>query len=176
MQVPLVMTVIGKDRPGLVDLIASVVAEHGGNWLESRMCHLAGEFAGILRADVPEEKEAALGQALKMLDAKGLVAVVRRGQTSVPQRPSQMLAIELIGHDRPGIVRQVSQILASQGVNVEELNTECMSAPMSGEILFKANATIQLPANCDLVALRTELEKIAADLLVDIRLEPLQAV
>lgn len=171
MQVPLVMTVIGKDRPGLVDMVASVVAEHGGNWLESRMCHLAGEFAGILRVDVPGEKEAALVQTLKTLETKGLSVVVRRGLDPAPKSATQMLAIELIGHDRPGIVRQVSQILATQGVNVEELNTECVSAPMSGEILFKANATIQLPANCDLIALKSGLEKIAADLLVDIRLE-----
>lgn len=172
MQVPLVMTVIGKDRPGLVDLIASVVAEHGGNWLESRMCHLAGEFAGILQVDVPGEKEASLVQSLKTLESKGLAVVVRRGLEPVSKTASQLLAIELIGHDRPGIVRQVSQVLASQGVNVEELHTECVSAPMSGEILFKANATLQLPANCDVNALKTGLEKIAGDLLVDIRLEP----
>lgn len=61
MQIPLVMTVIGHDRPGLVDLVAGLVAEHGGNWLESRMCRLGGEFAGILRIHVPAEKEAALG-------------------------------------------------------------------------------------------------------------------
>src|SRR4051812_3506563 len=44
MQIPLVMTIIGPDRPGLVELLASLVAEHGGNWLESRMSHLAGQF------------------------------------------------------------------------------------------------------------------------------------
>jgi glycine cleavage system regulatory protein len=173
MQVPLVMTVIGKDRPGLVDMVAGVVAEHGGNWLESRMCHLAGEFAGILRADVPGDKENALVLALKALESKGLAIVVRRGQALPAIAAPQMVAIELIGHDRPGIVRQVSQVLASQGVNVEELNTECISAPMSGEILFKANAKLQLPVNCDLAALRRDLEKIAGDLLVDIHFEPI---
>ena len=56
MQVPLVMTIIGPDRTGLVESVARVVAEHGGNWLESRMCRLGGEFAGILRIELPVEK------------------------------------------------------------------------------------------------------------------------
>ena len=41
----LVMTIIGADRPGLVEMVAARVADHGGNWLESRMCHLGGELA-----------------------------------------------------------------------------------------------------------------------------------
>ena len=47
----LVLTVIGRDRPGLVDTLSGVVAEHGGNWEESRMAHLADRFAGSPLAD-----------------------------------------------------------------------------------------------------------------------------
>ena len=67
MQRMLVMTVIGPDRTGLVDSVAGLVAEHGGNWLESRMSRLGGHFAGILRVEVPSEKEPALVAALKRL-------------------------------------------------------------------------------------------------------------
>src|SRR5215208_771327 len=52
----LVMTVIGADRPGLVQMVAARVADHGGNWLESRMCRLGGQFAGILRIEVAKER------------------------------------------------------------------------------------------------------------------------
>ena len=58
MQRLLVMTVIGQDRPGLVESVAALVAENGGNWLESRMSRLGGHFAGILRVEVPGENEA----------------------------------------------------------------------------------------------------------------------
>ena len=57
MQRMLVMTVIGPDRPGLVDTVAGLVAEHEGNWLESRMSRLGGHFAGILRVEVPASKD-----------------------------------------------------------------------------------------------------------------------
>ena len=51
----LVLTLIGPDRPGLVEAVAQPIAANGGNWLESRMAHLGGKFAGILRVDVPAD-------------------------------------------------------------------------------------------------------------------------
>ena len=58
MRSQLVLTVIGRDRPGLVEAIASQIAKHGGNWEESRMAHLAGKFAGILRITTDQAKAA----------------------------------------------------------------------------------------------------------------------
>jgi glycine cleavage system regulatory protein len=166
------MTVIGEDRPGLVDSVSTLVAEHGGNWLESRMSRLGGQFAGIVHVNVPEETSQALVTALKNLATRGLNVVVHsdRPVESAPKRPLSVL--EIIGQDRPGIVREISHALAGFGVNVEELHTECASAAMSGETLFKARATLCLPESCDAADLRRTLEKIAADLIVEISLEP----
>ncbi len=166
----LVMTVIGQDRPGLVDSVAALVAEHGGNWLESRMPRLGGQFAGILRVGVPAEREAALVTALKGLGTRGLTVVVNLDQAGVAPQPARLRVLELVGQDRPGIVRQISHTLASFGVNVEELHTECSSAAMSGENLFKARAKLSLPEGCEVATLRQALEKIAADLIVEISL------
>jgi len=175
MQVPLVMTVIGRDRTGLVESVARLVADHGGNWLESRMCRLGGEFAGILRIHVPQEKESALSRALQNLQAEGLTVVVRPDQAGPAAAERKLASLEIVGHDRPGIVRQISAALAREGINVEELETECRSAPMSGEMLFQATAKLQLPPGCQLSRLRQELEKIAGDLMVDVRLQELTA-
>jgi glycine cleavage system regulatory protein len=168
MQVPLVMTIIGPDRTGLVESVARVVADHSGNWLESRMCRLGGEFAGILRIELPVEKRQALIDALQTLQGRGLTVVVRPGETAVAATPGRQARLEIVGHDRPGIVREITHALAGAGVNVEEFSSECVSAPMSGETLFKAAARLQLPGGCDAGALKTGLEKIAGDLLVDI--------
>ena len=54
----LVVTVIGKDRPGLVELVSAVVEEYGGDWVESRMSRLAGEFAQWVDADPDWERMA----------------------------------------------------------------------------------------------------------------------
>jgi glycine cleavage system regulatory protein len=168
MQVPLVMTVIGPDRTGLVEAVARVVADHGGNWLESRMCRLGGEFAGILRIELPVEKRQLLLNALQKLQEHGLQIVVRPDEAAASATPGRQTKLEIVGHDRPGIVREITSALARANVNVEEFSSECVSAPMSGEALFKAVARLQLPDGCDDAALKTELEKIADDLLVDI--------
>ncbi|MDB6028163.1 MAG: amino acid-binding domain protein [Verrucomicrobiales bacterium] len=173
MQIPLVMTIIGPDRPGLVELLAGLVVEHGGNWLESRMSHLGGHFAGILRILIPAERQEAFVKALRSIDPRQLTVVVHADE-SLPQQPVETLArLEIVGHDRPGIVRQISQALSQYGVNVEELHTECESAPMSGETLFKAKATLHIPASCKVSELRARLEKIAQDLMVDFSFQQL---
>jgi len=167
MQIPLVMTIIGPDRTGLVESVARVVAEHGGNWLESRMCRLGGEFAGILRIEIPAEKKSALLAALQKLQHNGLQVVVRDG-APVSVAAGRQTKLEIVGSDRPGIVRDITSALARANVNVEEFSSEVVSAPMSGETLFKAGVRLQLPERCDLAALKKDLEKIAADLQVDV--------
>ena len=168
----LVLTVIGSDRPGLVELVSRIVAGHGGNWLESRMSRLGGEFAGIIRVEIPAAEEAALAQDLAALSAQGLTVVCRSGGAE-PPASRRFAALDLVGLDRPGIVRDISQALARAGANVEELTTSCESAAMSGEPLFRAAIKIGLPDRCEVVDIRRELEQIAANLLVDISLEPL---
>ena len=173
MQRLLVMTVIGQDRPGLVDSVAALVAEHGGNWLESRMSRLGGHFAGILRVEVPGENESSLVAALKRLESRGLTVVVHPDQPKPVPASARQSLLEIVGQDRPGIVREISHALASFGVNVEELQTECASAAMSGETLFKARARLSLPDTCDAAQIREKLERIAADLIVEISLADL---
>jgi glycine cleavage system regulatory protein len=163
----LVMTVIGPDRPGLVDSVAEVVTVHEGNWLESRMSRLGGQFAGILRIEIASEREPDFMAALRSLETSGLQVVVHQ-DPSVTQPVGDLRILEVVGHDRPGIVRQISRALASHGVNVEEFTSEVASAAMSGEPLFKARAKVMLPDGCDPDALQLELEQVAADLIVEL--------
>jgi glycine cleavage system regulatory protein len=173
MQSMLVMTIIGQDRPGLVDSVAGLVAAHGGNWLESRMSRLGGHFAGILRVEVPSENEPTLASELKKLESRGLTVVVHPDQPKPGAASARQSVLEIVGQDRPGIVREISHALATFGVNVEELETECASAAMSGETIFKARARLSIPESCDAAKIRQQLEKIAADLIVEISLAEL---
>ena len=168
----LVMTVIGADRPGLVQLVASRVADHGGNWLESRMCHLGGQFAGILRVEVAAERVDELVGALQRLEENGLRVIVHAEGGAAVKAAGLVAALDLVGQDRPGILRSVSAVLAAHGVNVEELSSERVSAPMGGGTLFQAHATVLVPAKVNVAAVRADLERIAADLMVDLKLQP----
>lgn len=170
----LVMTVIGADRPGLVQRVAACVADNGGNWLESRMCHLGGQFAGILRVEVAQEKADGLVKALHSLERDGLRVIIHtEGGDAVAAVTTGVVArLEVVGQDRPGILRAVTGVLVAHGVNVEELASERVSAPMDGGTLFQARATVLLPAGTSPAKVRTELENISGDLMVDLRIAP----
>lgn len=169
----LVMTVIGADRPGLVQMVAARVADHGGNWLESRMCRLGGQFAGILRVEVPQERRDELLNALRTLEVDGMRAIIHAdGAEAGRGARGALVSIELVGTDRPGILRSVSGVFAAHRVNVEELASERVNAPMDGGMLFQARATVFVPADVKLEAVRADLEKIAADLMVDLKVHP----
>src|SRR4051794_18223013 len=120
----LVMTIIGADRPGLVESIAGIIADCGGNWLESKMSRLGAQFAGILRVEVAEEKEHALVSGLKALGSKGLSIVVHADPDGRAEVPGSVSVLEVVGHDRPGIVSQIARVLAGYGINVEDLQSE----------------------------------------------------
>ena len=164
----LVMTIIGKDRTGLVESLARLIAENGGNWLESRMCRLGGEFAGILRVQVPQDKAQNLIQALRDMHSGGLTVIVRPDEAIASEEPARNASLSLIGQDRPGIIYQISAALANHSINVEELESERFSAPMSGEMIFTAMARLQIPASCTIANLRKELEALGEELMVDI--------
>lgn len=166
----LVITILGADRPGLVESIARVVADHGGDWLESRMAHLAGQFAGVLRVEAPAERAEALAAALRGLTEAGLETVVHPDPSVGAPVLGPTVLLDLVGQDRPGIVREVSRVLASQGVNVEELTTERFAAATTGQQLFSARATLRLPPGADEQRLRAALEAVATDMMVDVRL------
>jgi len=163
----LVLTIISADRPGLVSQLSTVIADHGGNWLESRMTHLGGHFAGILRIELPAEQEGKLLTALCALESQGLT-IHTHSDSAASATSGQLVTVTVVGHDRPGIVRQISQVFAELRVNVEDLASHCESAPMSGETHFHATATVQLPPTCSLDQLRQALEALATDLMVDI--------
>jgi glycine cleavage system regulatory protein len=174
MKQTLVMTLIGEDRPGLVESVAALVTGHRGNWLGSRMSRLGGQFAGIVQVEVPKDYEQPLVQALTGLSSRGLTVIVHPDRSESQPGGGPLSLLEIVGQDRPGIVREISHVLAGLGVNVEELHTECSSAAMSGETLFKARAHLRIPPSCDVEELRRQLERIAADLIVEINLEPLK--
>jgi glycine cleavage system regulatory protein len=159
----LILTVIGPDRPGLVRALAQAVAAHGGSWLESRMARLGGQFAGIVLVEAPDS----LLDDLRALENEGLRIVVQTGSAAAAQT-GERLAVEVVGNDRPGIVRDVARVLAEHGVNIEELTTDVVSGSFSGETLFRATALVRAPDAASVAAIRTGLEFLGNEMMVDI--------
>ena len=168
MKQSLVMTVIGKDRPGLVEELSAVIEAHGGNWEESRMVHLADEFAGLLHVHVSERRVGELEQALAGLD-KLSVVIARAPEEKLA--PGSILLVELEGQDHPGIVHRVAEAIAARGINVEELESELGTAPMTGQKMFRARARLRVPEGVSSEDLTDDLEQLADDLMVEVTAE-----
>jgi glycine cleavage system regulatory protein len=170
MQIHLVLTVIGRDRPGLVSAVSETIAAGGGNWLDTRMARLAGQFAGMLLVAIAPDKADALVASLRQLEAQGLHFVIEKSEEQTPDS-GRTLRLELVGLDRPGIIRDISHVLAAQNVNIAELESERVSGSFSGEAMFKAKARLTLPDGLSLEELRQSLEALAHELMVDLSLE-----
>jgi glycine cleavage system regulatory protein len=163
----IVVTFVGKDKPGLVDQLAQLVVKHSGNWLGSSMSHLAGQFAGILQVELPELELAKFSLAMGQLD--DLNVVIQQGHnTARDLEPEELLNISVVCNDRSGIVQELTMALHSVDANIEQLGSQLESAANSGQTLFRAHITALLPAHSSIEQLQEAIEKIGDDVMVDI--------
>lgn len=161
----LVLTLIGQDKAGLVEQLATLIAEYHGNWTASNLSHLAGYFAGILRVEVAEQHVAALTAALQQMQDLDI-----RVQHGVDSRVNQqkLLRFVITGNDRPGIVRELSSVIKHKGTNIIHFESSKQSAPNWGVPLFNAIATVELPEGLNKDEVVRALEDIASDVMVDV--------
>ncbi|GAA1953875.1 glycine cleavage system protein R [Microbacterium deminutum] len=164
----LVLTVIGSDRAGLVEAVARIVDEHGGNWENSQLAELAGTFAGVIEVSVPEPRADELQTALSSLDE--LLTVAVHSAVAPDSAARRQVTFTVLGNDHPGIVREISAALRAQDVSIDHLTTQTRDAAMSGGRLFEATIVARMPASVDVESVRTELERLAAEIQVDIAL------
>lgn len=164
----LVVTLIGPDRPGMVSAVSDAATAHGANWTDSLMANFAGQFAGIVQLDVPAAKSDALAAALRSLESPELRIVVAHAQAGATGPATRRLQLDLVGHDRPGIIHSISSQLAQHGVSIDKLQTRISSGAMSGEQMFQMNAQLTVPLALDADTLQAALEGLANELMVDI--------
>jgi len=171
MNTSIVLTVIADDQPGVIQTVSQALNKHGGSWTQSSMSSLAGQFAGILLASVPSDRADACLDELHALEAKGLRIIAHVSSEQPATEKTHEYVLDIVGHDRPGIVHDITSLLARHNVNVHDLETVVESASMGGGELFKARAQLVVPASADIEVLESELEDLANDLMVDIIFE-----
>lgn len=164
----IVLTLLADDRPGLVRAVSDIVVSHNGNWLESRMAQLAGKFAGVILVEVAADNQAALESALVAFK-DGDIAITAGTDTEL-NATQEAVTLMVDGADHPGIVHEVTDLLVRRNINIREMETHHHAAAMTGQPLFAAEIHATLPAGTDQTALKTELDRLAAELMVDIDL------
>lgn len=164
----LIIAFIARDKPGIIEQIAGIVTENSGNWLESRMAHLAETFTGVVRVTVSDASAEKLTTALSALQDDGFELMVKSTATGSAQTTNPVINFEIVGPDRTGIVHELTRTIAGLGASVEEMETRLDSAPVSGEPLFAADTKVRLPDGLSEEDFRDALENSADALFVDV--------
>lgn len=161
----LIITVIGQDKPGLVEQLSDTVYHNHANWLKSTLTHLSGQFAGIVQVEVSHQHIQQLSNALSQIAGLQIQIV----ETQITSSPSpEIQTLHITGNDRAGIVKEVAAHLHQLGVNICKLKTHTQSAPNWGYPLFCAEFQLTLPPHLCLEHVQDALEQLADDLTVDL--------
>ena len=161
-----ILSAIGSDRPGLTQALADAVAGAGGNWLESHLSRLGGKYVGAVLVELDDGNLPELERRVRAIDEAGLeVSVVAAGDE--PEGGGKPLWIELVGQDRPGIVREVTGVLKALQLNIEDFSTTTENSAWSGELLFRMKARIRLPDGMVRARVQEALEAISGEIMVD---------
>jgi len=169
----IVLTLTGHDRVGIVKEITNVLVKHGGNVETSRMARLGGEFAMLALIELEEKDLPAFESDLQKLRDEGFQITLQQTEEDNADKYAGWLPyqIEVLGADHEGIIYEIAQHLAGQGINFEDVETTTAPAPMSGTPLFKMQATVLVPPDLPFHKWSDALEEIGDRLNVTVEVE-----
>ncbi|WP_284123699.1 glycine cleavage system protein R [Parerythrobacter aestuarii] len=162
----IVLSVTGSDKPGLTEALSAAIFAAGGNWQEGHLSRLGGLYVGSVLVEIDPLRVAELEQEVRGIDAHGLtVSALPAGES--PAASGRALMFELIGQDRPGIIREVTRILTGLGANIESLSSGEETGAHAGERLFRAHVSVSLPDAVRPEGAQEALEAISSEIMVD---------
>lgn len=169
----LVISALGKDRPGIVNQISRAILDAGCNIEDSRMTVLGGEFALILLVSGVWNAIAKLETQLKALEKKLELTVLTKATEPRAVKDRMVpYVVDVVSMDHPGIVHEVAAFFSARDINIEDLNTWTYAAAHTGTPMFSMNMTISVPADLNIGRLRDEFNQFCDSLNLDATLEP----
>jgi glycine cleavage system transcriptional repressor len=155
------VSVVGRDRPGIVAKVTRVLFEHGANIEDSQSTILRGHFSMTLIVAAGDDVDSAQLRA----DLERAGAELRLEATSLSEiedaererrvEPSHIVTV--YGLDHPGIVNAVAAALADCDVNITDLNTRLVG-DADREDLYAMMLEVAVPQGLTLEGLEGLLE------------------
>ena len=171
----LVITCVGRDRPGLVDRLTKVILDAKGNLVDSRMTVLGEDFAILTLVSGNWDTIAKLEDSLADLAAKDDLSITtRRTEERETKSDAVPYGVDAVSVDSPGIVHHLAEFFAARNINIEELNTNRYAAPHTGTPMFSVHMAIAIPASQHLNTLREEFFSFCDEINLDAVLEPVK--
>ena len=166
----MILFLVGKDRPGIVDDVSTLLFEAGANIEDSRMAVMGGCFSIMTLFSCTKEQLKDISAGLESLEDQGFETSLRRAEdpSTAPKRAELPLKIELSAMDHPGIVQRVVNILRRHNVNIQSMSTEVTRAPLSGAPMFGLNLEAAVPAEKPVAKVKEEISALAAEMNLDL--------
>ena len=165
------ITIIGKDRPGIVAGTAEVLYRLGCNIEDSSCTMLGGEFAMILI--ISHRKPFSKSRLLEDFKAFGesmqlsvFVRILPKDEISYEIPSGEICMVSVYGSDQPGIVYRVTKELAARKINISDLNTKLIGT--SEEPVYVLMLEAVLPKEITVEDVGSLLEKLKKELNVEI--------
>lgn len=169
----LVISALGKDRPGIVDQLSRTVFDQDCNISDSRMTVLGGEFAVLLLVEGPWNQLAKLeSQVNDLQDSLGLTIVTRRTEEREPDSKTLAYSVDVIALDHPGIVHNLANFFSKRNINIENMDTDTYAAPHTGTPMFSVHIDIGIPGDTHIASFRDEFMDFCDGLNLDAVVEP----
>ncbi|MCU7960577.1 MAG: glycine cleavage system protein R [gamma proteobacterium symbiont of Bathyaustriella thionipta] len=169
----LVISALGKDRPGIVDRLTKAILDSGGNLVDSRMTVLGGEFAILLLVEGRWDALSKLENNIPSLQKKlELSLSLKRTEARSAATENIPYMVEVVSLDHTGIVHGLASFFSVRNINIEDLSTSCYPAPHTGTSMFALHMTVGIPANTHIATLREEFMEYCDSLNLDAVLEP----
>ncbi len=171
----LVISALGKDRPGIVDELTRRILDDGCNIVDSRMTVLGGEFAMLLMIEGSWNTLAKLEAALPEVKRQmGLTVISERTQEREPHANLMPYMVEVVALDHPGIVHNLARFFSQRAINIEDMVTTGYAAPHTGTPMFSVHMTVGIPSDVHIASLREEFMDFCDAMNLDAVLEPLK--
>jgi glycine cleavage system transcriptional repressor len=165
-----VLSVTGRDRPGIVSAVTGVLLDHSLNIEDAEMAILRGHFAVMLMLAAPDElDEPSLRADLEQVRAAVPLETVSLTEVLAldPHGPPASHSISVYGADHPGIVHGVAAALADHDVNVVGLSTRVIGEN-GGQAIYVMLLEVTLPEPLDEADLEALLARVAEEQGVDV--------
>lgn len=161
---------VGKDRPGIVNDVSTLLFDHGANIEDSRMAVMGGRFSIMTLFSCAPEKVDSIRADLGGLRKLGLETSLHDAEdpTVIASQPGLPLKLEVIAMDHPGIVQKVVHSLHRHNVNIESLDTQVNRAPLSGAPLFDLLLEAKVPMETPIARVKEDLNALAMEMNLDL--------
>ena len=172
----LVLSALGKDKPGIIDEISTAVLNSGCMIVDSRMTVLGGDFALLLQVGGNWNSLAKLENQVQGLEEQLELSIISRRASE--QKSSQDLlpyGVDVVALDQPGIVHNLARFFSRRKINIQEMATTGYAAAHSGTQMFSVHMIVHVPASTHISTLREEFMEFCDELNLDALIEPVKS-